>query len=166
MFYIEVFLPKVPQPLLIDLDDYDIFKSKDKWYYQKAYNRLMAFNTPYYIRRVSKPIYLHRLIVKAQKGELVDHKNHNGMDNRRNNLRRCSSSENVRNSQKKAGCSSIYRGVYWHKKTKKWIVTFKNPETRKTTVVGNFNDEIEAAKAFDKVVKKFHGEFACLNFKD
>jgi len=106
-------------------------------------------------------IRMHRLILKAQKGQQVDHINGNGLDNRKDNLRFCTSSQNYQNSRKRKNCSSKYKGVWWHKQSKKWqtgiVLNYKNYH------LGYFTNEIEAAKAYDLTAAEFFGEFARLN---
>jgi hypothetical protein len=60
--------------------------------------------------------------------------------------------------------SSKYIGVSWKERTKKWaaIICYE----RQNIIVGYFKDEIHAAKAYDKAAKKYHAEFASLNFPD
>ena len=60
--------------------------------------------------------------------------------------------------------SSKYKGLSWRKQRKKWAVTICYK--RKNIIVGYFEDEKQAAKAYDKAAKKYHGEFASLNFPE
>jgi len=93
-----------------------------------------------------------------------DHINGNGLDNRRENLRLCTRSENRRNSQKQSGCSSGFKGVLKHKDGRKtpWVATICLKGNKKRSRV--FKTEIEAAQWYDEMAKEHHGEFAKLNF--
>jgi len=93
----------------------------------------------------------------------VDHINHNGSDNRKANLRPATPAENARYARyPKINTSSKYRGVWYNKKKKRWRAVIGINNTRK--VIGNFRDEIDAAKAYDQAAKHFYREFAILNF--
>ena len=91
----------------------------------------------------------------------ADHINNNGLDNRKNNLRSCTSGQNQMNKRKWSGCSSKYKGVCWHKRIKKWGVSIQ--KNREPTHVGYFNTESEAALAYNEKAKELFGEFANLN---
>ena len=108
-------------------------------------------------------VYLHQEIIKVPEGMVVDHINHDGMDNRRANLRPATHSQNLCHRGKRSGATqSKYKGVYWRKKNRKWqaLITFQ----RKKIYLGYFRSEIDAANAYDRAARKYHGEFACLNF--
>jgi hypothetical protein len=67
-----------------------------------------------------------------------------------------------RSYTKKEGCASKYKGVTWSKHVRKWRVRVHINYGYKS--IGYFKDEIEAAKAYDTAAKKYHGDFAVLNF--
>jgi len=101
--------------------------------------------------------YLHRLLGVGEK--LTDHKNGNGLDNRRCNLRDATPSQNGGNSGKKRKItSSRFKGVCLHKQTGKWVARAAGEH------LGLFSSEVAAARAYDAAAKKRWGEFAKLNF--
>lgn len=111
----------------------------------------------------TKMVYLHREIMKAPKKLVVDHRNNNGLDNRRFNLRLATHSENMQNRRKNgAKTSSRFNGVSFHKPTGQWSCAIHHQG--KYIWLGRFDSEIEAAKAYDEAARKYHGEFARLNF--
>lgn len=111
----------------------------------------------------TKRILLHREIMNFPEGFVVDHKNCNPLDNRRANLRLATPSQNLHNRLKmKRKTSSRFMGVYFSKPRQRWIA--RTEYQGKSLWLGTFTDEIEAAKARDKAAKKYHGEFARLNF--
>lgn len=98
---------------------------------------------------------------------LVDHINHDGLDNRRCNLRPATHAENRRNMLKRTMRSgrpslSQYKGVA--PKRQKWRAQIV--VDRKEIYLGVFSSEEEAAHAYDKAARQYHGEFALLNFQD
>jgi hypothetical protein len=115
-------------------------------------------------RRDGWPLAMHRLILDAPKGLFVDHIDHNGLDNRRENLRLCTRLENLRNARPSRGGSSKYKGVNWCKIRKKFRARITH--NKKRIYLGYFENEIDAAKAYDKKAVELFGEFAYLNFPD
>ncbi|MCJ7778070.1 MAG: AP2 domain-containing protein [Sedimentisphaerales bacterium] len=108
---------------------------------------------------------MHRVIMNPPRGLLVDHKNLNTLDNTRTNLRLATCSQNMFNKKKiKSVTSSRFIGVCFHKSSKKWGAYIKYGP--KMTWLGTFDDEIEAALAYDEAAMKHHGEFARLNFPE
>lgn len=108
---------------------------------------------------------LHRFILGVKDTKvLVDHRGHDILDNRRGKLRTCTHKENSHNARSLSEFSSKYKGVCWDKHRCKWIVhiTINN----KYKHLGRFDNEEDAAKAYDKKAKEVFGEFAYLNFKD
>lgn len=105
---------------------------------------------------------LHRFLLNARPDEQVDHINGNGLDNRRINLRLCSNEQNQYNRPVPSNNSSGYKGVSFHKHTKKWRATIGYEGKHKH--IGYFDSVEEAAKAYDSAAIELYGEFARLNF--
>ena len=111
-----------------------------------------------------KTVYMHRLIMNPPEGKVVDHKNGNVWDNRRCNLRDCTQAQNSMNSRARTGTSSIFKGVNWNKKARKWgaAIVFRGKAMR----LGFYTDEAEAARAYDRKARELFGVYAYLNFPD
>jgi hypothetical protein len=109
----------------------------------------------------------HRVIWKLVHGEdpqVIDHINRDPSDNRIVNLRNCTIAENSRNYSK-TNKASGYRGVCWVKRDKAWAARISNGRGGKVSL-GNFKNEVDAARAYDAAARSLHGEFATLNFPD
>lgn len=104
---------------------------------------------------------MHRAVIGAKKGQIVDHINGNRLDNQRSNLRFCTHSQNQFNRAKKKNCSSRFKGVAWHAPYKKWNA-YIEPLGKKINL-GYFSNEVEAAKAYNQAALKHGGQFAWLN---
>jgi len=112
-------------------------------------------------------LFLHRYLLKATPNQECDHVNGNGLDNRCDNLRLCSKSQNIANSRKTRSygghpTSSEYKGVNWHKARRKWIAYITVQYRRKH--LGYFTTEVEAALAYDAAARQYFGEYAHPNF--
>jgi hypothetical protein len=148
---------------IVDPDDYYRL-CNDKWFATKN-------GATFYAKRHTRKkdnskhssICMHRIIMNAPDHLVVDHINYNGLDNRKANLRLATRRQNsihVIRTMKPG--SSKFKGVSRHTGKNKWGAQITSHG--KTTFLGYFEDEIEAAKVYDEAAKKFHGEFAALNF--
>lgn len=108
-----------------------------------------------------KSIRMHRLIMNAKGGEQVDHKNHNKLDNRRENLRICNNQQNHANRPLDKNNTSGFRGVSLHKETGKWRASIQY--NGKKISLGLYNNIKKAAEAYNIKARKCFGEFAYQN---
>ena len=112
-----------------------------------------------------KIISMHREIMNPRKGLLVDHRNRDSLDNRRDNLRIATHSQNQFNKAKTSEkTSSRFIGVYLEKRSGLWVT--KISHHGKSIWLGRFKSELAAARAYDTAARKYHKEFARLNFPD
>jgi hypothetical protein len=149
---------------IVDDEDYEEL-SKHKWFA----NRDHKYDRWYATRSVwdknthkCKSSQMHRVIMKTPVGMHTDHINHDGLDNRKCNLRICSNSQNQCNRLDVRGTSK-YKGVHWSTGNRRWIAQIVN--NGKKEYIGGFLNEIFAANAYDQKAKEVFGEYACLNFK-
>jgi hypothetical protein len=128
--------------------------------------RWTARGTGGYATRYEKGrmISMHREIMNAPRGMVVDHIDHNKQNNCRSNLRTCTRRQNVCNRVKRIGCVSRFKGVLFNKLCGKWYAqAYLKHECFKT---GFFADEVEAARAYDRLAVELFGAFAYLNFPE
>jgi AP2 domain. len=144
---------------LIDDEDYELV-SQYKWCARWS----PGMRSYYAVTNIRKPdgkrihLQMHRLITNAQKGEVVDHINHNTLDNRKSELRLCTHSQNLHNQGRNSKNTSGYKGVHWYKRYKKWQAQIKL--NGKKIHLGYFSTPEEAHAAYCKAALELHGEFA------
>lgn len=148
---------------LVDDDDYE-FLSQYKWHLDRHPHNLYAKRNSLASeglgRRMRFP--MHRIIMKVtDKNIVIDHKDGNGLNNQKSNLRICSHPQNMMNRKPNKNGVSRYKGVYYDKDAKRWRagVALNN----RTYSVGRFKTEIEAAMAYNKKALELYGEFAQIN---
>jgi len=142
-------------------DDMAVVLLKYNWRVFKRKHTCYAMSQ---FKEGNKTIHLnmHRLVMDVSDLNIsVDHKNMNGLDNRKDNLRVCNSSENGRNVKDRG--NSKFIGVHYEKQDKRFVAYITINRKRKK--IGNFKCEYCAAMERDIEAKKLHGEFANLNFK-
>lgn len=143
---------------MVDDCDFETL-AKFKW------SALVLPHTVYAVRSIrvggrSRSILMHRELVEAHR---VDHRNGNGLDNRRDNLRACTPLQNAHNSRGRTG-TSRFKGVCWMPSERKWRANIKIDGVQ--THLGLYVAEEDAARAYDAMARKHFGEFARPNFRD
>lgn len=142
------------------LVDDDMFEELNKWKWctGRDWNTFYAHRHGGKINGKQKNIIMHRVIMNAPFNMVVDHKDGNGLNNQRSNLRVCTQSQNMMNRGKQNNNKSGYKGVSWEKHRNKWKAqTYIN---KKHVNLGRFDTKEEAYKVYCDVCEKYHGEFA------
>jgi hypothetical protein len=143
---------------LVDDSDYERVVAAGPWHAIKHRKTYYARHT---LNGGQSPIKMHRLIMGVEYGVEVDHKDLNGLNNSRLNLRVATTSQNCQNRGLKSTNTSGFIGVSWHKATGKWQAYINKQGKR--TYLGLFDDLIQAVNVRDTAAREFHGEFARTN---
>lgn len=148
---------------LVDDEDYELLNLY-KWYARKSNKSIYAARGQWDGKR-QHIIFIHRIIMNLDLGNIlhVDHIDGNGLNNQRNNLRIANKQQNSMNQRPQKGKTSKYKGVRWNKINKNWNSQIVIND--KAFYLGCFENEIDAAKAYDKKAKELFGEFANLNLE-
>ncbi len=145
----------------VDDEDYD-WLLEYKWNLENRNGNRYAITTTPNENGKQKTLKMHRMLLQITDSKVfVDHKNHDGLDNQRDNLRLCNMSQNCMN---KAKHKNKYKGVYKHtRKTNGNTVWVATCTVNGKPKVKWRNTEVEAAIAYNEMAIKMHGEFANLN---
>jgi hypothetical protein len=148
---------------IVDPEDYPCL-AKHKWHLAKSptgsyavrWQRLKSKNA-------RRRIWMHREIIHIPDNLVCDHINRNSLDNRKANLRPATVSQNLCNRPKtKSRTRSKHKGLEWDRTQRKWKARIQL--NNRKIYLGSFTSEIQAAIAYDHAAKKYHREFASLNF--
>jgi hypothetical protein len=142
---------------IVDDEDYENL-SGFKWRYSHGY----AIRHPSRAMGKRKNIFMHREIMQTPQNMATDHINLDTLDNRRSNLRVCTHGQNQANRGKLSNNTSGYKGVSWHKSSRKWAANIRYMD--KQIYLGKYTNKEDAAQAYDRAALKYYGEFAILNF--
>jgi len=145
---------------LVDDEDYARVIAAGAWYYHQCGYGVRN-------RRRTSPIrhyLLHRFILDTPPGQFVDHRNGNGLDCRRANMRLCTKRQNQQNSRKRRSMggripTSQYKGVSFDQRKGKWVARIHNG-TGRYLFLGYHTSEESAYHAYIEAAKLHHGEFA------
>jgi hypothetical protein len=140
-------------PCFVDTVDYSDIK-KYRWFASSGHTSIYV-QTSTFINRRHSGIYLHSLLMDEK---FPDHKNGNGLDNRRNNLRTAGPINNARNVSLRKTSKSGYKGVSWSTRRGRWEVRCLG------RFLGYYLDVVIAARVYDTAAIQYFGEFAKTNF--
>jgi len=147
---------------IVDPEDFETL-NQFKWCAAKDYDTYYAIRFARTVNNKKTTVKMHRQIMNAKRTDIVDHHNHEGLDNRKHNLSIVTASQNNANSKRGINRgSSKYKGVCRDKSSGKWRagISYQGKHIH----LGMFDDKIEAAKAYDEAAKRYHGEYAVVNF--
>jgi hypothetical protein len=139
---------------LVDSSDYERVVSSGQWHYARGYAVKQVK-----IKDKYRQILLHRFIMEAKSGEIIDHADGDGLNNCRSNLRICTHSENMRNRRISKNNTTGYKGVVFNGSS--WVAQMRH--NKETIYLGSYPDPILAAKAYNAAALERQGAFAKLN---
>jgi len=144
---------------IVDDEDYDRLM-KYKWHESNGYAIRVIKRKPRKNGKKSKSFLMHRVIMKARRGQFIDHKNIDKLDNRKENLRFCTPQQNAFNFDISRNNKTGYKGVHMQPNGTYIAIIYVDGKARR---LGLFSTAKEAGEAYDKVALKHFGEFARTN---
>lgn len=146
----------------VDDDVYE-WASKFKWYAFKSRRTFYAARADYQEGKRARTVFLHIEILKPEGGLKTDHKDGDGLNNARDNLRVATHTQNQQARHAlKADKTSKFKGVCLRKDINKWQASIRN--LGKLISLGCYGCEEDAARRYDAAAIKYFGEYAVLNF--
>lgn len=154
------------QGMVTQVDDQDYeYLAQWKWRLQKSFNCTYAVRDERLNGQRAATILMHRVILDTPDEFETDHKDGNGLNNCRSNLRPANHQQNMQNRRHNKNACSQYRGVEHKKNTRggkfRWVARIKAGKIRQR--LGGYATEQEAALAYNQAALKYFGEFARLN---
>lgn len=142
---------------LVDDEDFEEL-SKYKWHaHKQCGGTFYAGRNQKLANGKYRYIHMHKEIMNTPDDMHTDHINHNGLDNRRENLRVCTSSQNMMNRLKHSNNTSGFKGVSFHSRDKKWQAGIRL--NTKRIHLGYFTDKLSAIMAYREACVQYHKEF-------
>ena len=145
---------------IVDDEDFE-YLNQFKWFVNNINEKLYVRRNIRLFKNKQTTILMHRFIMKADKGMIIDHLDGNPLNNQKNNLRICTHAENMRNSKIPKNNTSGFKGVSFVKKHNRYESSIRI--NNKKIYIGYYIDPIDAARAYNAAALKYHGEFAHLN---
>jgi len=145
---------------LVDDEDYETLMQW-KWHIDQGYAKRGECIDKTRGARKYRIVLMHRKIMNTPESMDVDHIDHNKLNNQKANLRNVTKSQNNMNRKSEEGSTSKYKGVFWNRGKGRW--TAKIGINKRQKYIGSFSNEIEAAKAYNKVALKLFGSYALIN---
>ena len=141
---------------IVDDEDYGEL-NKRNWYanLNRSVKTYYAVRKDYQLNK--KNIHMHRVIMNCPKDKFIDHINGNTLDNRKENLRICTGTQNQGNMKIHKDNASGIKGITWDKSRKKWKAQISI--NNKSKHLGLFSDKLKAKAAYTKAAKQYFGEF-------
>lgn len=109
-------------------------------------------------------VLMHRYIMQAIPGSWVNHRDRDGFNNQRSNLRVCWPFQTQQNRRRNSNSTWLYKGVRWRSDVGKWRADIQHKG--KKINIGYYTSDVQAAMAYDVLARRFFGEFANVNFPD
>lgn len=106
--------------------------------------------------------FMHELLITKTLNLVIDHKDNNGLNNQKSNLRLATISQNKANGKAYSNNTSTFKGVTFRRERGTWRAQIR--VNNKLHIIGCFHDKEDAARAYDKAALLYFGEFAKLNF--
>ena len=147
---------------IVDDDDFDWLNGYKWQYLDSGRGNGYAVRALYLGKVNGKDKYglkwMHREILKTPKSFETDHINRNKLDNRKENLRKATRSQNKANTNLTKANKSGYKGVNWSNKTKSWEAGIKINQKR--IWLGYFKNKLKASLVYKKAANIYFGEYA------
>lgn len=146
------------------IDDEDVVLVEQyRWRLWTSPNGLIKYAYRHIVDGRGRPLSTQMMHTVITGFRIVDHRNHDGLDNRRSNLRAATAAQNSQNAKKPRvfGMTSRFKGVCWDPQKKRWRVSIHVGGPRRH--VGYFKFEDDAAAAYDAAAIEHFGEYAYTN---